>query len=44
MCQQRQAPYVATWQGLDAQTKRNQQIAEHIAAVEKEVKRGKQSC
>jgi hypothetical protein len=37
MCQQRQAPHVATWQGSEAQTKRNQQIAAHIAAVEKEL-------
>jgi len=40
MCQ-RQAPHVATWKGSDAQAKRNQQIAAHIAAVEKELKRGK---
>jgi len=36
MCEQRQAPHVATWNS-DAQTKRNQQIAAHIAAVEKEL-------
>jgi|JI8StandDraft_2_1071088.scaffolds.fasta_scaffold160888_2 hypothetical protein len=41
MCQQRQAPHVATWQGSEAQVKRNQQIAAHIAAVEKELNRVK---
>jgi hypothetical protein len=41
MSQQQQAPYVATWQGSDAQVKRNAEIAAHIAAVEKELKRGK---
>lgn len=40
MCQ-RQSPHIATWKGSDAQAKRNQQIAAHIAAVEKELKRGK---
>lgn len=40
MCQ-KQAPHIATWKGSDAQAKRNQQIAAHIAAVEKELKRVK---
>jgi len=40
MCQQ-QAPHIATWKGSDAQAKRNQQIAAHIVAVEKELKRVK---
>ncbi|HQM87999.1 MAG TPA: hypothetical protein PLC01_09115 [Methylotenera sp.] len=41
MCQQRQAPHVATWQGSEAQVKRNAKIAAHIAAVEKELNRVK---
>ena len=41
MCEQRQAPHVATWKGEKAQKEREQQIAAHIAAVEKELNRVK---
>ena len=41
MSQQQQSPYVANWGGLEAQSKRNAEIAAHIAAVEKELKNGK---
>ena len=39
--EQNEPQYVPDWQGEQSQKEREQQIAAHIAAVEKELKRGK---
>jgi len=39
--EQNEPQYVPDWQGEQAQKEREQQIAEHIAAFEKELKHGK---